>query len=319
MAMDQRTAREQSPLRIFIMDSPRLRSHLFFRFLSTSSQLAPIYHPFMIAAMFGPEEVWQHMKDQSFRKINLGEECKPVYDDATFENSQEAFVEAVGAAEKEGKVVLSNEHWFNLLKTDVFVDLVRGNVPEPAGLPKNPTHIPNDIFETLTPIFMIRHPVIAVRSLWRDAQWFSKQLPGEDDFDVIVLNKYQRLLFDFFKAQGRTAIVVDGEDILWRTQDMVKGLCAALGGGIDPAGFSETWDPTSKEELERMHPVIATLTKDIQESRGIGRPDVKPGEPSLDAQVQKWSDEHGASIADQLRGLVLENMSHYEYLKQFAV
>ncbi|KXT16660.1 hypothetical protein AC579_8056 [Pseudocercospora musae] len=39
----------------FIFDSTRLRSHLFFRWLSTHPNVYPIYHPYVMAAMFGPD------------------------------------------------------------------------------------------------------------------------------------------------------------------------------------------------------------------------------------------------------------------------
>jgi hypothetical protein len=40
---------------IFVFDSMRTRSHLFFRYLSTSEEVYPIYHPFVLAAYLGPE------------------------------------------------------------------------------------------------------------------------------------------------------------------------------------------------------------------------------------------------------------------------
>jgi hypothetical protein len=40
---------------IFVFDSMRTRSHLFFRYLSTSGEVYPIYHPFVLAAYLGPD------------------------------------------------------------------------------------------------------------------------------------------------------------------------------------------------------------------------------------------------------------------------
>ena len=103
----------------------------------------------------------------------------------------------------------------------------------------------------------------------------SKQRPGDEDFSLITSNKSLRLLFDYFKAQGRQPLVVDAEDILWRTHGMAKNLCTALGGGggiIDPTGLSDTWQPTPKEQVERMNPADYMLTKNIRDSSGIERP-----------------------------------------------
>jgi hypothetical protein len=98
--------------------------------------------------------------------------------------------------------------------------------------------------------------------------------PGDEDFDMICMNKPLRLLFDYFRAQRRRPVVVDAEDILWRTEDMSRCLCASL-GTIDSRGLHDTWEPASQEEVRLMNPVMVMMMKNILESSGIERPSEK--------------------------------------------
>lgn len=263
-------------LRIFIFDSTRLRSNLLFRYMSTHDAFRPIYHPFLMAAMFGPEELAQHLKHSQMRQSELENRGALPGSDATYESDRNQFLENVEEAEKDGKVVLSNEHWFNVFKKDLVIKIIRDEIEEPSGLGKNPTVIPDETFETFTPMILIRHPALAIHSIYRSALVFTKQRPGDEDFELITMNKPIRILFDWYSAHGKQPVVVDTEDILWRTDEMSKNLCARL--GIDPAGLSDKWDPTPKEQLDRMNPVVLMLTKDMQDSKGIIRPEEKVSE-----------------------------------------
>jgi hypothetical protein len=260
-----------TPLRIFIFDSTRLRSHLFFRYLSTSSEVCPVYHPFLMAAMFGPDHLAQYLQHSEARQKELDEDMQPLYGSDTYEQAATAFKAAVYEAEAGGKVAIANEHWFNVFKPSLVLNLLRGKIDQPSDLGSNPTCIEDDIFETLTPIILIRHPALSVDSIYRGALAHTKQTPSDEDFQMITSNKHQRLLFDWYKARGQLPIVIDAEDILWRTREMTESLCQQLGGVLDPKTFSESWEPTSKEVVERMNPLVYMLTKDIQESRGIQR------------------------------------------------
>lgn len=260
------------PLRIFIFDSTRLRSHLFFRFLSTHDALAPVYHPFLPGAMFGPERIVQHLKLSDARQRELNERRRGPGSDATYDTDRKKFVQATAAAESDGKVPIANEHWFNVLTKEHYLKLLRDPSYQASGLGGNPTHIPDDMFKALTPIILIRHPALSINSIYRTTLAVNMQRPGEEDFDLIAMNRPVRVLFDYFTAQGRPPIVVDGEDLLWRTDEIAKGICASLPQNLDPSGFSDTWTPTTKEEIEKMNPLVYQLTKDMHDSDGIRRP-----------------------------------------------
>ena len=55
---------------------------------------------------------------------------------------------------------------------------------------------------------------------------------------------------------------------------MTENLCAVL-GSIDPDGLSDKWEPTSKEEMDHMEPLVVMMRENILESSGIERPDEK--------------------------------------------
>ena len=301
---------------IFIFDSTRLRSHLFFRYLRTSAQVSPILHPYLSAAMFGPNHIAQYTRHSEMRQKELDVDLAPLMNNDTYESSAEQFTKAVQAAHKDGKVPMANEHWFNCFKIDFVLGLIRGEIQKPEQLGRNPTHLPYEIFDSLKPIILIRHPALSIRSIYRDALKITKQRPGDEDFDGICMNRPLRILFDFFCAQGRQPVVVDAEDILWRTEEMTRNLCAAI-ESVEAGSLSDKWKPTSQAEMDRMNPLVVMLTKNILESSGIERPSEKPAEPSIEKTFQEWKQQYGDEVAEHLKKLAEENMPHYEYLRQF--
>lgn len=148
-----------------------------------------------------------------------------------------------------------------------MLDLIR---EKEALITSNSTVLPDSVFDSLTPIVLIRHPALVTDSIYRGALELTQQRAGDEDFSLIASARELGLLFDYFKDIGRRPIVVDGDDLLWRTSEMSSALCKRL--GIDAAGLSDTWAPVSEEQIAKMNPLVYMLTKDIQESSGIQRP-----------------------------------------------
>lgn len=110
--------------------------------------------------------------------------------------------------------------------------------------------------------------------------------------------------------------MVDGDDILWRTDALSTKLCGLLGF----SHLSQTWEPSSEATIKAMNPLVYKITEDIQLLRGIQRPGgPPPSSPDLDTAVENWTTEYGRKVADQLKGLVLDNMPHYLYLQVHKV
>jgi len=97
-------------LRIFIFDSTRLRSHLFSRYMSTHPDLAPIYHPYLTAAMFGPEHLAQHLEHSQTRCDELQQESKTIFGTDSYASNTTALLESIAKAELGGKIPIANEH-----------------------------------------------------------------------------------------------------------------------------------------------------------------------------------------------------------------
>ena len=134
----------------------------------------------------------------------------------------------------------------------------------------NPTVMPDHLLNELTPIILIRHPVLQIESVYTSMLAYSQCRPGDENFDLITSFQYHRLVFEYFRlSRGITPIVVDGEDILWRTEELAEKLGKAI--GVDPAGFKGSWDQLPKDWWSSS-PFVLAMTKTIHESTGIERP-----------------------------------------------
>lgn len=221
--------------------------------------------------MLGPENLGQQLTVSKARQIEKAK--RGPLDDATYESDRLQYLKDIEEAETQGKVAIANEHWFCVFKKELVIQLVRDEIKEPSKFGNNPTVIPDDIFDTLIPVILIRHPAISVGSYYRSALANGSSRPGDEDFDMCIINRSLRMLFDWYKARGYQPAVVDGEDILWRTDEMAKNVGAKL--GFDPASLQDEWEPAPKEEVEAMNFWVSIWTKDIHQSRGIIRPDEK--------------------------------------------
>ncbi|KAM3427782.1 hypothetical protein NHJ13734_008860 [Beauveria thailandica] len=115
---------------------------------------------------------------------------------------------------------------------------------------------------------------------------------------------------------GRTPIVIDGDDAVWRTQQLGDALSRAL--NIDPGHFSEVWDPVPENQRSKS-PLLNYFLKTINDSKGVERPSPTPPLPDLNKAYREWVDEFGVEWADDMRSTVERNMPHYEYLRQFNI
>ena len=174
----------------------------------------------------------------------------------------------------QGKRLFTNEHGICMLKHEIQRDLIRrGDEAFPPFDYKvpNPTFTPDALLESFTPIFLIRHPVLQVDSIYRSMTVNSECRPEDEDFDIITSTRHSRWLFEYFRHArgGRIPNVVDGEDVLWRTQELSDNLCRAL--DLDPSGLKDKWDRLP-EEKRSPNWFIDAMTATMHQSTGIERP-----------------------------------------------
>jgi hypothetical protein len=162
------------------------------------------------------------------------------------------------------------------LKQDVMFPLLREENSDFSQSYPNPTVIPDDLFNTLLPIMVIRHPVIAIDSIVRTiAGHITSSTLEQEYLNFPATIKPCRYLYDVFCSQGRKPLVVDGDDVLWRTDEIAKAVCDYI--GIDFSGVKETWTPYTEQERPNGNAYFYQWTKTNWESEGIERPDQKVG------------------------------------------
>ena len=155
----------------------------------------------------------------------------------------------------------------------------------------NPTYLPDWLFQTIIPILVIRHPIYTVPSYYRSVTAVSVIRPSDDEFTFCTSFRFIKMLFDLLRSEnaGKPPIVVDGDDLLWRTDELMARLSEHV--GIEKGGFRTQWDPTPESERSK-NPIIAGFTKTMHDSKGIERPGEK-----VRSRVSMASSRHANAVA----------------------
>lgn len=210
-----------------------------------------------------------------------------------------------------------NEHVQFTYKQEVALALIR-NENSLISPSSNPTLIPDHVFSELTPIFVIRNPVHAVPSNYVSLRQTSQVGIDGEDWKLVNGVPLQRRLFDHFQEcnKGTSPLVVDGDDVIWRTDELRDSLSRAL--DLDPKGLSSVWEAVPQDERDE-NPIMRHFLQVIDDSTGIVRPSEQRPDSDLDAAYRKWTVEYGQDAADRLRATVDENMPHYLHMIKFKI
>jgi hypothetical protein len=133
----------------------------------------------------------------------------------------------------------------------------------------NPTVIPDRFMNTFVPIFIIRHPVRQIESLYRTTTRGYGLSVTDPDFELTTSYKPSRLIYDYYASTygqivspfesssqkgmsedntsnllsgelGRPwPIVIDGDDLIADAERIVNKFCKLT--GLDPSGVIYTW------------------------------------------------------------------------------
>ncbi|KAI7637872.1 hypothetical protein KC343_g471 [Hortaea werneckii] len=325
-----------NPRRIFIFDNPRTCSHLFSKLFANHSELQLLYHPFLPAALYGPERYQQKTKhcaaaDEVQREWGTSEEFRE-WNVVTYESANRKLVEEIEAAERQNKSIFCSEHLNALMKHDRMLTHLRSptrnshpTTPSSASepIPENPTYLPDPLLTTLTPILLIRHPALTIPSSWRTESRIKNLSIDDEDFYLLTTNRWSRELLTYLlhrcTASGwRKPLVIDAYDVVHRTGAVTGRLCGEL--GLDPAGVQERWRQLPREEWPG-HSVVVAYTRDLLGSGGVERGVGKPLEEDFDIEVEteKWKGEFGNEVGMKLRKCVEAEMADYEYLRSFKM
>jgi hypothetical protein len=133
----------------------------------------------------------------------------------TYAASQQSLLASIASARSQGKIPLSGEHIFNVLKEPVVHGMHRDRDMAITHYGENPTHIPDEIWRTLRPIIVIRHPLPQIQSGYDGLSTLGMSVGiGDEDLGTFCSQRYYRYLFDLLSEQGRTPLVVDADDLL---------------------------------------------------------------------------------------------------------
>ena len=286
------------PQSIFIFDNMRSRSHLFFRWLSTSPGLAPIYHPFILAMFLGPERFTRFTRNSESRNKENNEALLLIYGDDTHESCSRKLrsdiMKAQQAVSRGSRATFSpgSKSDLTFLGQDTvderafYQQSAAGHSPQDdprrarvaRGWSTEPTNLSDEVLDTCTPIMIIRHPAMQVSSVYQSMVALTQCRPGDEDFEIATTLTLSRALYDFLCSWGKTPIIVDAEDMLWRTQDLVTNICNAL--GIDAKDIQDRWDPVPFEKRPSKS-ILVAWTEVIWKSSGIERPMTKVSHSSV--------------------------------------
>lgn len=160
------------------------------------------------------------------------------------------------------------------LKHEVILDYISNPCHEkPASAPhaqmSNPTWIPDDLYRSLSPLILIRHPARIMPSFYRTQADVFRLQTTDEDFAVYASLRWLRIIFDSYREiysentkpahtdsscngtcskKDKTAwpLVLDAEDVVYNTQAIVEKLCDIW--DIDSSGVQYSWKATPREE-----------------------------------------------------------------------
>ncbi|KAK5116472.1 hypothetical protein LTR62_008021 [Meristemomyces frigidus] len=210
--------------------------------------------------------------------------------------------------------------------------------------PSNPTVVPREILERFHFTFLIRHPNRAIPSYYRccipplvERTGFHPFMPSEAGYSEL------KKLFDYCKdtglvgpkicGQGGTAnggtsasgqdsgieiCVIDADDLLDDPEGILRKYCESIGLDFRPEMLN--WDNEAdhefaKAEFEKWNGFHddAIYSKDL-------KPRQHKAEPKSDEEMYaEWLEKYGKDAANMIKKCVADNVSTYEYLKQYAI
>lgn len=97
-----------TPKQVFLFDMTRHRSHLFFRYLSTHPDVQPLWHPFVSAFLFGPQNITHSLKDSRPVSDRTDGEGSAYGRTNTYVEATQEFLDKVQEAAKQ--VCVTNRH-----------------------------------------------------------------------------------------------------------------------------------------------------------------------------------------------------------------
>lgn len=179
----------------------------------------------------------------------------------------------------------------------------------------NKTIFSDEWLQTWNPTFLIRHPALAIPSLYRAMRHevFGRSKPEPN---VIERNYvWQRTLLEFYENayddEDHYPIVLEADDVI-KSPDLMIQYAKLV--GLDPEKLRFSWDKAAEEELNSMSEQRRIMLSSLHESAKAD-PSKIAGNLSIEEERTKWQAEFGQKDAERLETWVRAAMPHYEYMR----
>lgn len=106
--MDTRNQVDDTPLRVFVFDSARCRSHLWFRVLSQHPRFEKVYHPYLLTVSMGPYRVYEFLKHSEERHHEITVTTAPLYVTETREDASAELMRRLDEIEKKVSLIATH-------------------------------------------------------------------------------------------------------------------------------------------------------------------------------------------------------------------
>ncbi|KAL0570803.1 hypothetical protein V5O48_011154 [Marasmius crinis-equi] len=133
----------------------------------------------------------------------------------------------------------------------------------------NPMILPASFLASITPILIIRHPIRMITSGMDIMLGTCGVDIDEPGIRRTCTFKWTRLLSDYYRASGNTAIVIDGDELVRNTKNQMEKLCLLLGPEVDGSAIQYEWKPKASYTAvdEKMKEDV--YLRELYESTGV--------------------------------------------------
>lgn len=328
----------ESPRRIWLVSYPRTASNLLLRILALDEQ------PNVLSC----KNDGYFFESVSRLIVEMGLRTKPLAEwpqegkDRLMEGYQSCFnklldYQNTGAAQS--KTTFFKEHVHFALdptarsryvfgKDSVFEEPWKAVIPgqeSRAGAQStlNHTVFPDEFIMTLSPIFLIRHPALAVPSFYRAYRdLFGVEMAKTKEAEAHIMSatslNWPRRLYEWYILHKQnlnycegtgvdSPIVIDADDYI-NDPGTLPRVCEIL--GLDASKLRFTWhpvEPPKERTKRRMHSTLCSSSGVLPLKTSLGL--------DIDNEAIKWKDEFGEDGGAIVEKFARASMEDYEYLK----
>ncbi|KAF3911808.1 hypothetical protein AA313_de0207635 [Arthrobotrys entomopaga] len=311
---------------ILVLSEPRACSNLLVRILSQHPQLEIKHYEFHNVFFFGAEQLSQRKTPQFTARIEAQtDEVRT----STYQRAFDKVIKFIDETKEKGKVPVIKEHAHQILDPRVadaafHFEAARETRPTPiiempekmiknSNIPKSPLILPAEFLVTVQPVMLIRNPIRVVPSFYKVASAGLGARVDDEDWPSQVSFKPSRLVYDWYKTQGISPIVIDAYELVHKSQELMRDLCTRC--GIDAEGIITSWDQYEPDETLRQQ---ASWFSTLWNSTAID-PTVESETASIEEEYVKWKENWGDEVATGIRRSVEAAQEDYVYLRQYSL